>query len=94
MNFGEFSHPEMASFEQSILIKGYHSHKVQLFSTPGIIAVIFLQPDGEHGVETRPSHWAQVVLVGALDQIIAQVLVLVAVLVARLIWVLAVVVHH
>ncbi len=67
---------------------------VQLFSTLGIIAVIFLQADGEHGFETLPGTWVQVVLVGAVDQIIAQVLVLVAVLVTLLVWVLAVVVHH
>ncbi len=76
-----------------ILINLYHSHVVQMFSTLGIIAVIFLQSDGEHGFKTRPSTWVQVVLVGVLDQIIA-VLVLVAVLETLLIWVLAVVVHH
>lgn len=65
-----------------------------MFSTLGIIAVIFLQSDGEHGFKTRPGTWVQVVLVGAVDQIIAEVLVLVAVLVTLLIWMLAVVVHH
>lgn len=74
--------------------KLYHSHVVQLFSSLGIVAVIFLQSDGEHGFKTLPSAWVQVVLVGAVDQIIAEVLVLVAVLVTLLIWMLAAVVHH
>lgn len=84
----------IALFEQSILINLNHSHVVQMFSTLGIIAVIFLQSNGEHGLKTRPSTWVQVVLVGAVDQIIAEVLVLVAVLVTLLIWMLAVLVHH
>lgn len=58
------------------------------------MVVIFLQPDGEHGFETRPCAWVQVVLVGAVDQIISEVLVLVAVWLNLLIWMLVVVVHH
>lgn len=76
--FREFLHPMTALFEQCILIKSYHSNCPNV-STLGIIAVIFLQSDGEHGLETRPGTWVQVVLVGAVDQIIAEVLVLVAV---------------
>lgn len=91
--FRDFWHPLSASIGQSILIKWYHS-QVQLFSTPGIIAVVLLQSDGEHGVNIRPSTWVQVALVRALDQIIAEVLVLVAVLVTWLIRMLAVVVRH
>lgn len=89
-----FSRLSITLFEHSILIKLYHSHVVQLFSTLGIIVVIFLQSDGEHGFKTLPSTWVQVVLVGAVDQIIVEVLVLVAVLVTLLTWMLAVVVHH
>lgn len=65
-----------------------------VISTLGVIAVIFLQFDGEHGVKTWRRTWVQVVLVGAVDQIIAEVLVLVAVLVTLQILMLAVVVHH
>lgn len=57
-------------------------------------AVIFLQFDGEHGFKTPPGTWVQVVLIGAVDQIIAEVLVLVAILVTLLIWMLTVVVQH
>lgn len=63
------------------------------FSTVRIAAVIFLQFDGEHGVVGQPSTWVQVVLVGAVDQIIAEVLSLIAVLGTLLIWPLAVAVH-
>lgn len=65
-----------------------------LFSTLGVTAVVFLQSDGEHGVKTLTSTWVQVVLVGAVDQIIAEVLVLVVVLVTLLNRMLAVVVRH
>lgn len=72
----------------------YHSHVFLLFSALGIVAVVFLQSDGEHGLKTLPGTWVQVALVGAVDQIMAEVLVLVAVLVTLLIWVLAGVVSH
>lgn len=63
-------------------------------STPRIVAVIFLQFDGEHRFKTRPATWVQVVLIGAVYQIIAKVLVRVAVLVTLLIRMLTVVVQH
>lgn len=67
---------------------------VRMFSALGIIVVIFLQTDGEHGFKTLPRTWVQVVLVGAVHQIVAEVLVLVAVKLSLLIWMLAVVVRH
>lgn len=82
----------ITSPEQSIQMKLYNSHVVQV-STLGI-KVIFLQSDGEHGLGAWPASWDQGVLVGAVDQIIAGVLVVAGVLVTLLIWVLAVVVHH
>lgn len=78
--------------EQSSQMELYNSHVVQV-STLGII-VIFLQSDSEHGLRAWPVTWAQGVLVGVVDQIIAGVLVVAGVLVTLLIWMLVVVVHH
>lgn len=63
-------------------------------STLRVRAVIFLQFDGGHELKTRPAAWVKVVLIWALDQIIAEVLVLVAVLVTLLIGKMAAVVQH
>lgn len=93
IHFGELSHRLLTLVEQSIPIHLRHSF-CPLASTLGVIAVILLQSDGEHGLEALPGTWVQVVWVGAVDQIVAEVLALVAVLVSLLIWMLAVVVHH
>lgn len=69
---------------------------IQLLSTLGIKVVVFIQTDGEHGLEALPGAWVQVVLVGGVDQIViaGRGFVLEAVLVALLHRVRAVVVRH
>lgn len=74
-------------FEQSVL-------KENLFSTAGIVAVIFLNSDCEHGFKTLHGARVRVIWVGTVDKIIAGVLILVAALVPMQIWMLAAVVHH
>lgn len=83
----------LSLLNQGILKKMAFSRVGSFFSTVRIAAVIFLQFDGEHGVVGQPSTWVQVVLVGAVDQVIAEVLSLIAVLGTLLIWPLAVAVH-
>lgn len=76
----------ITSFKQNIPIVSFP----RVVSILGIIVVVFLRADCEHGLQAQPGTWVQVVLVGAVDQIIAEVWILVA----WLIWLSAVVVHH